>query len=110
MVFDNSRLNQPPSHCLTFAKGRLVFALPRLPDWSERLMRLMKSTLRSKKKCKSWPASRPSIFNARIGIDPLDGPWEASVYTNNMFDKQGATDLPVAISADLPTTRRVALN
>ncbi|WP_030539545.1 zeta toxin family protein [Sphingobium sp. DC-2] len=33
MVFDNSRLNQPPSHCLTFANGRLVFALPRLPDW-----------------------------------------------------------------------------
>lgn len=25
-------------------------------------------------------------------------------------DKQGATDLPVAISADLPTTRRLALN
>lgn len=33
MVFDNSRLNEPPSHCLTFANGRLVFALPRLPDW-----------------------------------------------------------------------------
>jgi predicted ABC-type ATPase len=33
MVFDNSRLNQPPSHCLTFANGRLVFALARLPNW-----------------------------------------------------------------------------
>lgn len=33
MVFDNSRLNQPPSHSLTFAKGRLIFALPRLHDW-----------------------------------------------------------------------------
>lgn len=33
MVFDNSSLNQPPRHCLTFAKGRLVFALPRLPTW-----------------------------------------------------------------------------
>jgi predicted ABC-type ATPase len=33
MVFDNSRLNQPPSHCLTFANGRLIFALPRLPGW-----------------------------------------------------------------------------
>lgn len=33
MVFDNSGLNQPPSHCLTFANGRLVFAKPRLPDW-----------------------------------------------------------------------------
>lgn len=33
MVFDNSRLNQPPSHCLTFANGRLVYAATRLPDW-----------------------------------------------------------------------------
>ncbi|MEN7537290.1 zeta toxin family protein [Aurantiacibacter flavus] len=33
LVFDNSRLNEPPSHCLTFANGRLVFALSRLPDW-----------------------------------------------------------------------------
>ena len=33
MVFDNSRLNQPPTHCLTFANGRLAFALPRLPYW-----------------------------------------------------------------------------
>lgn len=33
MVFDNSSLNQPPSQCLTFANGRLVFAMPRLPGW-----------------------------------------------------------------------------
>ncbi|TPE63913.1 hypothetical protein FJQ54_03465 [Sandaracinobacter neustonicus] len=33
MVFDNSSLNQPPNHCLTFANGRLTFALPRLPAW-----------------------------------------------------------------------------
>lgn len=33
MVFDNSSINHPPSHCLTFANGRLVFAVPRLPDW-----------------------------------------------------------------------------
>ena len=33
MVFDNSSLNQPPSHCLTFANGHLVFALPHLPGW-----------------------------------------------------------------------------
>jgi outer membrane receptor protein involved in Fe transport len=51
-----------------------------------------------------------SIFNARIGVEPVGSPWEASIYINNMFDKAGATDLPVAISADLPTTRRVALN
>lgn len=33
MVFDNSRLNKPPTHCLTFSNGRLVFAEPRLPAW-----------------------------------------------------------------------------
>ena len=33
MVFDNSSLNQPPSHCLTFANGRLVFAVSHLPAW-----------------------------------------------------------------------------
>ncbi|WP_235976496.1 zeta toxin family protein [Sandaracinobacteroides hominis] len=33
LVFDNSRLNQPPRHCLTFANGRLIFALPHLPSW-----------------------------------------------------------------------------
>lgn len=33
MVFDNSALNRPPSHCLTFAKRRLVFALAHLPGW-----------------------------------------------------------------------------
>jgi hypothetical protein len=32
------------------------------------------------------------------------------LYATNLFDKHGETDLPVAISADLPTTRRVALN
>jgi predicted ABC-type ATPase len=33
MVFDNSSLNRPPKHCLTFAAGRLVFAMPFLPGW-----------------------------------------------------------------------------
>lgn len=33
MVFDNSKLNQSPTHCLTFENGRLVFALARLPGW-----------------------------------------------------------------------------
>ena len=31
-------------------------------------------------------------------------------YVANVFDKRGETDLPVAISADLPSTRRVAIN
>ncbi|MBA5779473.1 zeta toxin family protein [Stappia sp. F7233] len=33
MVYDNSRLNMPPTQCLIFDKGRLVFALPHLPGW-----------------------------------------------------------------------------
>lgn len=51
-----------------------------------------------------------SLFNARIGIDPVNAPWEISAFINNITDKRGQTDLPVAISADLPTTRRIALN
>ena len=33
MVFDNSGLNRPPRHCLTFANGRVAFAAARLPRW-----------------------------------------------------------------------------
>lgn len=33
MVFDNSALNTPPAHCLTFTTGRLTEAKPLLPDW-----------------------------------------------------------------------------
>jgi predicted ABC-type ATPase len=33
MVFDNSRVNTPPVHCLTFANGRLIFAMSLLPSW-----------------------------------------------------------------------------
>lgn len=33
MVFDNSGLNVPPRHCLTFANGRLVRSIPLLPHW-----------------------------------------------------------------------------
>ncbi|MDW9481348.1 hypothetical protein GOB57_22130 [Sinorhizobium meliloti] len=33
MVFDNSRLNEPPRQVLAFANGRLLQAAPRLPDW-----------------------------------------------------------------------------
>jgi iron complex outermembrane recepter protein len=51
-----------------------------------------------------------SLFNTRVGISPVAGRWEASVYINNLFNKLGETDLPTAISADLPTTRRVAIN
>lgn len=33
MVFDNSRLNEPPRQVLVFAHGRLVQADPHLPAW-----------------------------------------------------------------------------
>jgi len=47
--------------------------------------------------------------NVRMGVEGLNG-FDISLYATNLFDKRGETDLPVAISADLPTTRRVALN
>jgi iron complex outermembrane receptor protein len=50
-----------------------------------------------------------TVVNARIGIEY--GPrWEASVFVDNLLNKIGETDLPSAISADLPTTRRYAVN
>lgn len=33
LVFDNSRLNRPPTRCLAFSGGRLTFAQARLPAW-----------------------------------------------------------------------------
>jgi len=33
-VFDNSRLNAPPSRIITFKAGRLSFVVPKLPDWA----------------------------------------------------------------------------
>mgnify|MGYP001035096551 FL=1 len=47
--------------------------------------------------------------NVRMGVEGRNG-FDISLYATNLFDKRGETDLPVAISADLPTTRRVALN
>lgn len=47
--------------------------------------------------------------NLRAGVRGGNG-IDMSVYVTNVFDKRGETDLPVAISADLPTTRRVAIN
>lgn len=34
MVFDNSRLHNPPQHGLTFSHKWLVFALSHLPKWT----------------------------------------------------------------------------
>lgn len=47
--------------------------------------------------------------NIRVGVEGNSG-FDVALYATNLFDKRGETDLPVAISADLPTTRRVALN
>jgi predicted ABC-type ATPase len=33
MVYDNSKLNQPPKQVLVFASGRLIQAEPILPKW-----------------------------------------------------------------------------
>ncbi len=50
-----------------------------------------------------------AVTNLRAGVRGGNG-IDMSVYVTNLFDKRGETDLPVAISADLPTTRRVAIN
>ncbi|WP_233839928.1 TonB-dependent receptor [Dyella sp. 2HG41-7] len=47
--------------------------------------------------------------NIRAGVQGYNG-WDVSLYATNLFNKRGETDLPVAISADLPTTRRMAIN
>jgi len=33
MVYDNSKLNEPPSQVLVFANGRVIQAAPHLPEW-----------------------------------------------------------------------------
>lgn len=38
-VYDNSRLNEPPRHCLTFRSGNLVQTAPDLPQWISKLYR-----------------------------------------------------------------------
>lgn len=50
--------------------------------------------------------------NWQLGWQPAgNGPhWRAILYVDNLLDKIGQTGLPVAISADLPTTRRLAIN
>ncbi len=50
-----------------------------------------------------------SITNVRFGLEGGEN-WEAALYVDNLFNKEAETSLPVAISADLPTTRRLAVN
>jgi outer membrane receptor protein involved in Fe transport len=49
------------------------------------------------------------LMNLRIGLE-TKAAWKASLYLDNAFNKIGETALPVAIAADLPTTRRLAVN
>jgi outer membrane receptor protein involved in Fe transport len=50
-----------------------------------------------------------ALTNIRIGLESKDS-WKASLFLNNAFNKIGETALPVAIAADLPTTRRIAVS
>jgi outer membrane receptor protein involved in Fe transport len=49
-----------------------------------------------------------TLVNLKLGVDHLSQ-WETALFVDNLFDKIGETDLPTAISADLPTTRRFAV-
>ena len=49
-----------------------------------------------------------TLVNLRFGIDK-GSQWEFAAFLDNIFDKIGETDLPTAIAADLPTTRRFAI-
>jgi len=47
--------------------------------------------------------------NLRVGVEQAEK-WKAAIFLDNAFNKIGETALPVAIAADLPTTRRIAIN
>ncbi len=53
-----------------------------------------------------------SQLNFKLGWQPASktARWSVTVFVDNLLDKIGQTSLPVAISADLPTTRRIAIN
>ena len=53
-----------------------------------------------------------SQFNFKLGWQPAGKAprWKATFFVDNVLDKIGQTGLPVAISADLPTTRRIAIS
>lgn len=49
-----------------------------------------------------------SLTNLKFGVDAGEH-WRTTFFVDNVFNKIGQTDLPTAISADLPTTRRYAI-
>ena len=50
-----------------------------------------------------------SQTNLRLGVRESEQ-WNAAVFLDNAFNRIGETALPVAVAADLPTTRRIAIN
>ncbi|SHM61199.1 Outer membrane receptor proteins, mostly Fe transport [Duganella sacchari] len=50
--------------------------------------------------------------NLKLGWQPIgkNPRWTATVFVDNLLDKIGQTGLPVALFADLPDTRRIAVN
>lgn len=50
-----------------------------------------------------------ALVNLRVGLEQASS-WKAALFVDNAFNKIGETALPVAIAADLPTTRRIAVN
>ena len=51
-------------------------------------------------------------LNLKLGWQPIgkNPRWTATVFVDNLLDKIGQTGLPVALFADLPDTRRIAVN
>ena len=49
-----------------------------------------------------------SLVNLRLGVTTRTG-WEGAIFVSNLLNKIGETDLPTAIAADLPNTRRYAI-
>ncbi|NVD97791.1 TonB-dependent receptor [Massilia sp. BJB1822] len=50
-----------------------------------------------------------ALSNLRFTLENKSQHWIAAFFVNNLFNRYGQTGLPVAISADLPATRRLAI-
>lgn len=53
-----------------------------------------------------------TLVNLKFGLSPSAkaGKWSVTFFIDNLLNKIGETGLPAAISADLPTTRRIAID
>jgi iron complex outermembrane receptor protein len=54
------------------------------------------------------PKKGYTLVNLKVGVDQ-GSRWEAALFVDNLFNTIGETDLPTALAADLPTTRRYAI-